>query len=57
MNIKPFYPIYTKPPHQLIRYKEEPFDDGVGHSGIVRTAIYLDKNKKERECVAQVIWN
>jgi hypothetical protein len=56
-KIVPFYPIYTKPPCQLIEYIEEPFDDGFGHTGIVRTAVYLDKHKKQQKCTAQVIWH
>lgn len=35
----------------------KPFDDGVGHTGQIRIAHFLDKNKKEAEMVIQVIWD
>lgn len=56
-RIQPFYPVYSRAPNTLLRYEEEPFDDGVGHKGIVRTAFFLDKNKKEQSMTAQVLWN
>lgn len=56
-KIEPFYPIYSRKPNTFLRYAEEQFDDGLGHTGIVRTAFFLDKNKKEQSMTAQVIWD
>ena len=55
-NIVPYIPIYCKAPNTLVRYEERPFTCGAGHHGIERVAIFLDKNKKEQEMTAQVIW-
>lgn len=56
-NIVPHYPTYAKAPNKLLRYELRPFDDGYGHTGQVRVAIFLDKNKKEQEMDAQVLWD
>lgn len=56
-KIIPYYPIYARAPNKLLRYEERPFDDGYGHTGIERLAIFLDSNKKQQEMTAQVIWD
>lgn len=56
-KIKPHLPVYTTPPNKLVKYIEEPFDDGCGHTAIVRTAVFLDKKGVEKTMVAQVIWD
>ena len=55
-KILPFYPIYARAPNKLIRYEERPFNDGHGHGGIVRVAIFVDNKGKQQEMDAQVIW-
>lgn len=57
MAIKPYIPVYCRPPNKLIRYEMRPFDDGAGHTGMLRVAIFLDKKKHHREMVAQVRWD
>lgn len=49
--------IWNRSPNKLIRYEERQFDDGVGHTAIITVAIYLDKNKTEREVDAYVKWD
>jgi hypothetical protein len=56
-KIEPFLPVYTRPPNTFLYYKEERFDDGAGHTGIVRTAYFLTKKKEEQTMNAQVIWD
>lgn len=55
--MKPYIPVYNRPPCKALEYRTEPFDDGAGHTGTVRIVRYLDKNKKEQEMVIQVIWD
>ena len=52
-----YTPVYCRPPNEIIRYKTQYFDDNYGHTGITRIAIYLDKNKKQCEMIAQIIWD
>lgn len=52
-----YLPIYHRSPNKFIRYEERRFDDGAGHTGVKRIAIYQDKSGKEREETAQVIWD
>lgn len=56
-KIEPFLPVYTRPPNKFLYYKEEQFDDGAGHTGIVRTAFFLNKKKEQQSMTAQVIWS
>lgn len=56
-KIEPFLPVYSRPPNTFLRYVEDKFDDGCGHTGIVRTAYFLNKKKEEQSMVAQVIWD
>lgn len=53
----PHLPIYHRPPNKFLRYEERRFDDGAGHTGTLRIAVFLDKSGKEREETAQVIWD
>lgn len=56
-EVKPYLPIYTRPPNKFVRYEERQFDDGVGHTATLRYAIFIDKNGKQQEMIAQVIWD
>ena len=57
-TIEPCIPFYARPPNQVIEYYNEDFDDGCGHTAVLRKVIYLDtKKKKTHEATAQVIWN
>lgn len=53
----PYLPVYHRSPNKFLRYDERRFDDGAGHAGTVRIALYQDKNGKQREETAQVIWD
>ncbi len=55
--MEPYHPIYHRPPNKFLRYEEVRFDDGYGHTGIKRIALYHDKSGKLREETAQVIWD
>jgi hypothetical protein len=55
--MKTYRPVYSRAPNIFLRYEERTFDDKVGHTGIIRVAIFLDKNKRQCEMVSQVIWN
>lgn len=55
-KITPFLPIYSKPPNKFLYYTEDQFDDGAGHTGIVRTACFLNKKNEQQSMVAQVVW-
>lgn len=57
MKITPHYPIYCQAPNKLLRYEIRKFVTDNGINAHVRVAIYLDKNKKEQEMDAQVLWN
>jgi hypothetical protein len=56
-DIKPFRPIYCSGKNKLLKYRYEPFDDGHGHTAILRIAEYIDKNNNQQEMVAQVKWD
>lgn len=57
-KVVPFYPIYARAPNKLVRYDERPFSiPSTGQTGVERVAIFLDKNKKEQEMSAQVMWD
>jgi len=56
-NIKPYLPHYIRPPNKFLRYEQERFDDGCGHTATLNIAVFFNKNKSEERCVAQVIWN
>jgi hypothetical protein len=51
-----YIPIYARAPNKLLRYEERPFTCKAGKRGIERVAIFLDKNKKEQEMTAHIIW-
>jgi hypothetical protein len=50
-RVTPYLPVYARPPNKLLRYEERPF-----WGGICRYAIFTDKNGKQQEMTAQVIW-
>ena len=52
-----FIPIYNRAPNKLLRYETNTFDDGHGHTGTKRTAIFLDRKKRECKMTAQIIWD
>ena len=56
MNIIPFIPVYARAPNKLLRYEERPFICRAGHKGVERMAIFIDRNGKQQEMTAQVIW-
>lgn len=51
-----YRPVYTSPPNTFLRYEVREFDDGAGHCAKIRYALFLDKNAKQKEMVAQVMW-
>ncbi len=51
-----YLPYYSSPPNKVLSYRLEPFDDGHGHKAQLRIVTYLDKNKVEKEAIAQVMW-
>lgn len=55
--MKPYIPIYHRLPNRFSHYEERKFDDGAGHTGTERIAIYFNKKGKRCEEVVQVIWN
>lgn len=55
--MKPYLPYYSAAPCKVLNYRLENFDDGHGHTAVLRIVTFLDKNKKEKEAVAQVMWN
>lgn len=55
-KVEPYLPVYARAPNRLLRYEERPFVCNAGYNGIERVAIFTDKNKKEQEMTAQVIW-
>ena len=54
--MKPHIPIQHRSLNKFLKYEIRDFDDGYGNSGKVRIAIYLDKNGKQQEVTAQVLW-
>jgi hypothetical protein len=48
--------VYHSPPNTFIEYEEREFNDGAGHFGIERVAIFLNKKGKRSEMTAQIIW-
>ena len=52
-----FIPIYNRAPNKLLRYETNAFDDGHGHTGTKRTAIFLDRKRRECKMTAQIIWD
>ena len=55
--MEPYIPTYHRKPNKFLRYEERRFDDGDGHTGTVRIAVYQDRNGNQREETAQVIWD
>lgn len=55
--MKPYTPIYHKPPNKFIRYEMRDFADGYGHSGKVRVAIFKDSKGRTQEMDAQIYWS
>lgn len=55
--MQPYIPIWHRPPNKFLRHEDRRFDDGAGHAGTKRIALYLDKSGKQREETAQVIWD
>lgn len=55
-KIEPFIPVYARAPNKLVRYELRPFVCRAGHKAMVRVAIFTDRNGKQQEMDAQVIW-
>ena len=55
--MKPYLPVYSRPPNVLIRYQDERFVDKAGNGGINRLAIYKDSKGKQQSMTAQIIWD
>lgn len=53
---EPHLPKYCRKPNKLLRYELEPYDDGAGHGGQIRVAVFLDKNGKEKRTTAHYLW-
>jgi hypothetical protein len=57
-TIEPCLPFYARSPNKVVEYYYEDFDDGCGHTAVLRKVVYFDtKKKKTHEATAQVIWN
>ena len=57
-TIEPYLPFYARSPNKVVEYYYEDFDDGYGHTAVLRKVVYFDtKKKKTHEATAQVIWN
>ncbi len=55
--IEPHIPFYARSPNKIIKYYNEDFDDGCGHTAVLRKVIYLDtKKNKTHVATAQVSW-
>ncbi len=52
----PYIPIYKRPPNKFISYHFKEFDDGHGHKGKEKIAIYVDKNKNQKEISVNIVW-
>lgn len=58
IKIKPFIPLWNREGNYLIRMEDSFFDDGVGHTGILTTAIYWNKKKKKEDFMdAWIKWD
>lgn len=57
MTMEVYIPIYMRSPNKFLRYEERYFDDGAGHYGTKRFAIFTDKKGNLQEMVAQVLWD
>jgi len=55
--MQPYIPIYCRPPNKFLKYIERRFDDGYGHTGTERVAVFLDKKGRNCEMTAQIIWD
>jgi len=54
---KPHIPFFSRPPNKLVGYVYKEFCDPTGQNGgQVRLAVYIDKNGKEQQADAQIIW-
>jgi len=52
----PYIPIYSRPPNRLLEYVDRVIDDGCGHSGVEKVAVFLDRKGRRCEMTAQVVW-
>lgn len=60
MNIAPYLPIYHRTPNKFLRYELRKFEVVACIrvlTGTERIAIFLDKNGKQQEMSAQVMWD
>jgi len=60
MKIIPYLPIYHRPPNKFLRYELRNFEVVTCIkvlTGTERIAIFLDKNGKQQEDTAQVMWD
>jgi hypothetical protein len=55
-KIIPYIPVYARAPNKLVRYEERPFVCKAGNRGIERVAIFTDKNGKQQEMTAHIVW-
>lgn len=55
--MKRYIPVYKRSPCKFIKYETQPFDDGAGHTGMVRIAHFIDKNAKLQQMVVQITWD
>ena len=42
-----YIPYTHRAPNKFVRYYEQSFDDGHGHTGIERIVVYINKHGKE----------
>lgn len=49
--MKPYVPIYKRPPNKFIRFEERKF-----HGGMLTIAVFQNKKGKEQELVILVKW-
>ena len=60
MNATPYLPIYHRSPNKILRYELRKFEVVTCIkvlAGVERIAIFLDKNGKQQEMSAQVMWD
>ncbi len=60
MTITPYLPIYHRPPNKFIRYELRKFEVVTCIkvlTGIERVGIFSDKNGKQQEMSAHVMWD
>ena len=56
IEIEPYVPAYCRPPNKLIRIEIVPIDDGNGHVGLQRVAVFKTKSGELQKCMASIQW-